>query len=91
LFTANGTSFESRDVSHDGAYVGGGVDWAFWNGWVAGLEYRHDFFEAQTVVPTLTATGAPHSHDTWQTRPDADAFTFRLSYLFDWAAPPAKY
>jgi outer membrane immunogenic protein len=74
------TIFTVRD---NGYYIGGGVDWAVYNGWVAGVEYRHYGFNTVMVIPTLVATGAPLPTAAQTTAPKIDAVMFRLSYLFN--------
>src|SRR3984885_9210426 len=74
------TIFTARD---NGYYIGGGVDWAVYNGWVAGVEYRHYGFNTVTVIPTLVATGAPLPTAAQTTAPKIDAVMFCLRYLFN--------
>jgi outer membrane immunogenic protein len=69
-------------TSLDGAYIGGGLDYAVWgSGLVVGLEYRHYDFQTQQVVP-FNAASTGVSIDTYNTRTKFDTFTFRASYLF---------
>jgi len=74
--------FESGTATHNGAYIGGGIDWAAFNGWVAGVEYRHYAFETQQIVPIFSSGAGTDVFDTVSTRPRFDTVTFRLSYLF---------
>jgi len=73
---APGTVCQIGRSSHDGAYIGGGLDWAVWGGFVAGLEYRHFDFQTEQVVPSAIV------RNTYDTTPKFDTFTFRLTYLF---------
>jgi outer membrane immunogenic protein len=67
--------------SHEGGYVGGGLDWAVWGGLVVGLEYRHYNFQTETVIP-YTAAGVGVVGNQYDTTPKFDTLTFRLTYLF---------
>ena len=76
-FCAPGTACLIGRSSHDGAYIGGGLDWAVWGrGLVVGLEYRHFDFQTEQVVPSAFV------HNTYDTKPKFDTLTFRLTYLF---------
>lgn len=68
-------------AAHDGAYVGAGIDWAVWGPWVAGFEYRHYWFDNQTLIPVGAAGPIPGS--AFATHPQLDTAVFRLSYLFN--------
>jgi outer membrane immunogenic protein len=69
-------------TSPDGAYIGGGLDYAVWgSGLVVGLEYRHYDFQTQRVEP-FNAASASVLLDTYNTRPKFDTFTFRATHLF---------
>jgi len=70
----------------DGGYLGGGLDFQFWTGWVAGVEYRHYDFRGRNVVPVFTS-GLLDTNDTYHSHPKLDTVTFRLSYLFNWMRP----
>jgi outer membrane immunogenic protein len=67
-------------TSPDGAYIGGGLDYAVW-GLVVGLEYRHYDFQTQRVEP-FNAASVGVLLDTYNTRPKFDTFAFRATYLF---------
>jgi outer membrane immunogenic protein len=90
LFTTTGAFFESTRTQHDGAYVGGGFDWQVWNtptgALVAGIEYRHYWFNSVTATPTLF-NGLPNNFDTWTIHPQADTIEGKLSWLFNWGGP----
>ncbi len=81
--------FEVGNTWNDGGYVGAGVEWNFLQNWYAGIEYRHYFLSTQTSVPNATATGLPVPGDTFTVQPRIDTVSARLSYKFDWFAPPA--
>jgi hypothetical protein len=69
-------------TSLDGAYIGGGLDYAVGGGGlVVGLEYRHYDFQAQRVEP-FSAGSTGVLLDTYNTTPKFDTFTFRATYLF---------
>jgi outer membrane immunogenic protein len=90
-FTAIGTLIESSRTSHDGGYIGGGVDWQVWStpggALVAGVEYRHYEFQSVTATPTFAGTGIPNLADTWSIKPRADTVEAKLSWLFNWGGP----
>jgi outer membrane immunogenic protein len=67
--------------SHEGSYIGGGLDWAVWGGLVVGLEYRHYDFQTERVTP-FTAAGIGDLANQYDTKPKIDTFTFRATYLF---------
>ena len=95
-FLAFGVPFETTRTRHDGAYIGGGVDWQIWSNGagalVAGFEYRHYEFQTVRAVPIIVATGVPNPADTWDLRPRADTVEARLSWLFNFGGPVyAKY
>ncbi len=75
---------ESTRTSHNGFYIGGGVDWKLWQNVVLGVEYRHFEFNSVTATPVVAATGALNAVDTWAIKPRADMVQARLSYLFNW-------
>ena len=89
-FTAAGFFTESTRTRHNGAYVGGGVDWQVWNtpggALVAGIEYRHYEFQSVTAPPILF-NGLPNTFDTWTIKPRVDTIEARLSWLFNWGGP----
>jgi outer membrane immunogenic protein len=90
-FSAAGFVVESTETSHNGAYIGGGVDWQVWNtpsgALVAGIEYRHYWFNSQTATPILATTGLANVADTWTIQPHADTVEAKLSWLFNWGGP----
>jgi outer membrane immunogenic protein len=88
---ADGT-FESARTTHDGAYVGGGLDWFAMPHVLLTIEYRHYEFNSQTATPISSLTGFPVPADTWTIKPKADTVTVGLAWLFDWGGPVvAKY
>ena len=90
LFTPAGLLFESTRTRHNGAYVGGGFDWQVWNtpngALVAGIEYRHYWFNSVTATPILF-NGLANNFDTWTIKPEADTIEAKLSWLFNWGGP----
>jgi outer membrane immunogenic protein len=80
-FSSSATTEVGR-TSPDGAYVGGGLDYAVWgSGLVVGLEYRHYDFQTQRIEP-FNAAGVGILTDIYDTRSKFDTFTFRATYLF---------
>jgi outer membrane immunogenic protein len=73
---------ETGRASHNGTYIGGGVDWAAWGPLVLGFEYRHYSFETLNVIP-LTTAGAADPANTYTNHPRFDTAVFRLTYLFN--------
>jgi outer membrane immunogenic protein len=90
LFSPGGFLIESTQTQHDGAYAGIGFDWQVWNtpsgALVAGIEYRHYWFQSVTATPTF-AGGGPNNIDTWSIQPQADTVEAKLSWLFNWGGP----
>jgi outer membrane immunogenic protein len=90
FFNVNGVFVESTRTQHDGAYVGGGFDWQVWNtpggALVAGIEYRHYWFNSVTATPTLF-NGLANPADNWTIKPQADTIEAKLSWLFNWGGP----
>jgi outer membrane immunogenic protein len=90
FFSAAGTFIESSQTTHNGAYAGVGFDWQVWNtpggALVAGIEYRHYWFNTVTVAPTL-ASGLSDPANTWSIQPHADTIEGKLSWLFNWGGP----
>jgi outer membrane immunogenic protein len=88
LFNPNGTLNESSRTSHNGAYVGGGIDWQAWatpsGALVLGLEYRHYWFES---VTTTAVTAGGFTGDQWTVHPHADTLEAKASWLFNWGGP----
>jgi outer membrane immunogenic protein len=85
------TGTDTSRTRHDGAYVGGGVDWQVWStpggALVAGVEYRHYEFQSVTVAPIIAATGLANTNNTWTLKPHADTVEAKLSWLFNWGGP----
>jgi len=90
FFDAAGLFVESTETRHNGAYVGAGVDWQVWStpggALVAGVEYRHYWFESVTATPTLF-NGLANPADNWTIQPQADTIEAKLSWLFNWGGP----
>jgi len=90
FFTAAGFLGESTRTQHDGAYAGGGFDWQVWNtpggALVAGIEYRHYWFQSVTATP-VTVGGFLDTNNTWTIQPHADTIEAKLSWLFNWGGP----
>ena len=88
LFTFGGFLFESTQTQHDGAYAGAGFDWQVWStpsgALVAGIEYRHYWFN---TVTTTATTAAGFAGDSWTIQPHADTVEAKLSWLFNWGGP----
>jgi outer membrane immunogenic protein len=93
VHSANGALFESTKTTHNGSYIGGGVDWMISHNLVGGVEYRHYEFGSQTAVPVLAGSGLPNAFDTWTVKTKADTLSARLSWLFNWGGGPvmSKY
>jgi outer membrane immunogenic protein len=91
FFTATGFLGQSTRTQHDGAYAGAGFDWQVWStpggALVAGIEYRHYWFQDVTATPISTVTGAPVNFNTWTIQPRADTIEAKLSWLFNWGGP----
>ena len=90
VFTPAGFLTESTETTHNGAYAGVGFDWQVWNtpggALVAGIEYRHYWFQSVTATPVL-ANGLLNNVDTWTIQPHADTVEAKLSWLFNWGGP----
>jgi outer membrane immunogenic protein len=88
LFNPNGSLNESSRTTHNGAYAGVGIDWQVWNtpggALVAGIEYRHYWFN---TVTTTATTAAGFAGDNWSIQPHADTVEAKLSWLFNWGGP----
>lgn len=78
-----GCPFEVSRQNRQGGYFGGGFDWAWLNGIIVGVEYRHYWMGSQTIVPTSAGTGAPIPTDTFTTSQTMDSVVFRLTYLLN--------
>jgi len=91
FLNAAGTVIESSKHNVSGYYVGGGLDWAVYQNWILGVEYRHYDFDRYSIVPT-TPGGAPVAADQVNLKSKMDSVTARLSYKFNWDGPVvAKY
>jgi len=53
---------------------------------VAGVEYRHYWFQSVTATPIL-ASGLSDAANTWTIKPEADTIEAKLSWLFNWGGP----
>jgi len=93
VFFPDGSLSESTRTQHNGAYVGGGVDWQVWStpggALVAGIEYRHYWFNSVSATPILAASGLSNPTDQWSIQPHADTIEAKLSWLFNWGGPGA--
>jgi outer membrane immunogenic protein len=93
LFNPSGILNESSETSHDGAYVGGGIDWQVWStpggALVAGLEYRHYWFQSVTATAITGPgfAGVQGFGDQWTVQAHADTIEGKLSWLFNWGGP----
>jgi len=79
----NNCGNEQAKTRTDGAYVGGGLDWAVMNNWILGIEYRHYFFGAKDVNSTTPPTFVPPTEPV-RFDPETDTVMARLSYKFGW-------
>ena len=90
FFDVFGRFVESTRTQHDGAYIGGGVDWQVWStpggALVAGLEYRHYEFQSVSATP-INFAGLAVPNDNWAIKPHADTIEAKLSWLFNWGGP----
>ena len=92
---------DDRTSTRVGWTAGGGIEWAFNNNWIFGVEYRYsdfghftdnDLFSLAGTTTGLLGTplvAANETHHLTENRIQA-----RVSYKFDWFAPPpvvAKY
>jgi len=75
-----GAATEQANSTNGGYYIGGGIDWAVWNNWILGLEYRHYGFRTKTVASTYNVGGGENV----TFAPKTDTVMARLSYKFDW-------
>ena len=71
---------EQANARTGGAYFGAGIDWAVWDNWILGLEYRHYGFSSKTVAAT-TQFGF---FENVRFAPTTDTVMARLSYKFNW-------
>jgi len=98
-----GGTFDSRTREHVGWTAGGGIEWAFNNNWIFGVEYRYSDFGKWTdnglFGTGITSSSSPifgsgftnaaATHHLTENQVQA-----RVSYKFDWLAPVpvvAKY
>jgi outer membrane immunogenic protein len=89
------TRFDDDEVTHHGWTAGVGIEWAFWDNWIFGIEYNHYEFEDKRHSgpgPFFTAA-TPCSITTGRIGCDrdveakVDTVTARLSYKFNLFAP----
>jgi outer membrane immunogenic protein len=74
------TFTEQAKARTGGGYIGGGIDWAVWDNWILGAEYRHYAFSSKTVTSAYsTGGGEPVNF-----APSTDTIMARVSYKFDW-------
>ena len=81
-FNAQNTSggiTEQANSTNGGGYIGVGVDWAVWNNWILGVEYRHYAFSSKTV----SSTQSNGSSEQVTFDPTTDTVMARLSYKFN--------
>lgn len=70
---------EQANARNGGAYFGGGLDWAIWNNWILGLEYRHYAFRSKSAAATISGV----FFENVNFAPSTDAVLARLSYKFN--------
>lgn len=71
---------EQANARNGGAYFGGGFDWAAWNNWILGLEYRHYAFSSKSAAATISG----FFFENVNFAPKTDTVMARVSYKFDW-------
>ena len=74
---------EQARASTGGGYIGGGIDWAVWNNWIVGAEYRHYAFSSKTVASSYSNGGG----EKVRFGPSTDTVMGRVSYKFGWPGP----
>ena len=85
----NGAAVQWADFTHDGWFVGGGLDWKLSSYAVIGIEYRHIDLNAETATVfnpqngTTVLTGAPTTPERLRQSADADMVLLRASLLFN--------
>lgn len=75
----NFADIEQADARNVGAYFGGGLDWAVWNNWILGIEYRHYAFSSKTAAATISNVFFKNVNFA----PRTDTVLARLSYKFN--------
>ncbi len=80
---ATGALVEPSSATHSGWYAGGGIEYAFFDNWVVGVEYQHISLnsELQCGIPG-DCTSA--SSDNRYVSGSSDIVRGRLSYKFGW-------
>jgi outer membrane immunogenic protein len=73
------TGTEQANARTGGGYIGGGIDWAVWQNWILGLEYRHYGFNAKTGTGPFSTGGFENVRFDTST----DTVLARLSYKFN--------
>src|SRR5262249_337542 len=91
IFRVTGVTFDQDSERHDGWYIGGGLDWAFSDHIIVGVEYRHFEFETRNYKEFGVPAGA-FPLDNLNLRPDMDTVTLRTSWKFggDRSTAPLK-
>jgi outer membrane immunogenic protein len=69
----------TMSTRNQGWYIGGGVDWIVSPGWIAGIEYRHYEFDANTGIAFTPAGAAVNFRSLDAT---ADTLMARVSWKF---------
>jgi outer membrane immunogenic protein len=99
FFNVNSVLIESTETSHNGAYIGGGIDWQVWSmpagALVLGVEYRHYWFQSVTATPICATgigtcaglVGLSNPGDNWAIQAHADTIEAKASWLFNWGGP----
>ena len=81
-FNAQDTSIhisEQANARTGGGYIGGGIDWAVWQNWILGLEYRHYAFSSKTAA----SASLDGYTENIRFAPSTDTVQARLSYKFN--------
>lgn len=74
----DGVNVEPTKETHNGFYIGGGLDWGITRNIVLGVEYQHvDFEDVEHVSPIFSPT------DNRKISPDFDVVRARLTLKFD--------
>ena len=76
----------AHSAENNGWTVGVGLDYAFWNNFVAGIEYDHYDLGFSAFTAPVSNGGTPAVASPG--RLTVDAVVGRLSYKFNWAAAP---
>jgi outer membrane immunogenic protein len=92
-FAGSGHISEQARATAGGGYIGGGIDWALFNTWILGVEYRHYGFSTKTVTATQINAVGPPSTEPVAFAPSTDTIVARLSYMFHYGKAPliARY